>query len=289
MTSLAYAACALIWGSTWMVIKLGLDGVPPFLGAGLRFALAAAILWGLVFTGKRSPRLSADGKKAALSATILGYFANYALVYWAETRVASGLVAVTFSLSPILTAFAAAALGAERLSGAHLAGALTGVAGVALLAWPEHGATGADPAGVFAAFLAVSLAALNLVFQTRWSRQTDSRALNAWAMSAGALMLLALSLGVERGAAVAWTPKNIAALFYLSLFGTVTAFLLFFKLIKILPPSRVSLMSLLFPVIALALGRIVLGEAITARAAAGCVLILGGVGTALLRPWARSA
>ena len=89
MTAFAYAACTLIWGSTWLAIKFSLDGVPPFLGAGLRFVLAAAVLWTMILvSGKRKP-LSARGKKAAWVAAVLQFAWNYALVYWAETRVAS--------------------------------------------------------------------------------------------------------------------------------------------------------------------------------------------------------
>lgn len=288
VTVFAYAACTLIWGSTWVAIKFGLDGVPPFLGAGLRFVLASAVLWAMVAVSGRKTALPPAARKAALAAAGLGFFLNYALVYWSETRVASGLVAVTFSLSPILTALFAAALGQETLSARHAVGAAVGAAGVAVLAWPAGGAAGADAAGLLAAFLACAGSGLNLVLQSRWAKGADSWALNAWAMSAGALLLLALSLFAERGLSVAWTPKTVAALVYLALSGSVAAFLLLYRLLRELPPSRVSLMTLLFPVVALLLGRVVLGEAITGRAALGCALILGGVGAALLTPSPRN-
>ncbi|MDX6770723.1 MAG: DMT family transporter [Elusimicrobiota bacterium] len=282
MTAFAYAACTFIWGSTWMAIKFGLEGVPPFLGAGLRFVLAAAVLWAMIMaSGKRRP-LSPSGRKAVWAAALLGFAWNYALVYWSETRVASGLVAVLFSLSPLLTAFFAAALGAERPGLRHVAGAFVGVAGVTLLMWPEKGLAAADPAGLLAAFLACAGSALNLVLQSRWARGEDAWTLNARAMSVGAALLLLMSLAFERGTAVTWTASNAAALLYLSLAGSVTAFLLLYRLLRELPPSRVSLMTLLFPVVALALGWLVLGEAPTARGLLGCALILGGVGGALV-------
>lgn len=283
MTVVAYAACTLIWGSTWMAIKFGLDGVPPFLGAGLRFVIAAAVIWlMLAFSGRRAP-LSAKGRKAAWVAALLGFFLNYALVYWAETRVHSGLVAVLFSLSPILTAFFGAALGAERPGLRHVLGAFVGAAGVALLVWPEQGLAAADSLGLLAAFLACAGSALNLVLQSRWARGEDTWALNARAMSLGAGLLLLLSAVLERGQVPRWTPANLAALLYLALFGSVTAFLLLYRLLQTLPASRVSLMSLLFPVVALVLGWAVLGEVPSARALLGCALILGGVSAALVK------
>ena len=89
MIPLLYGLVCLIWGSTWLAIKFGLEGVPPFLGAGLRFTLAAAILWALVFFAGLSPRLTPRGRRAAIIAGILGFGIGYSLVYWAETRVAS--------------------------------------------------------------------------------------------------------------------------------------------------------------------------------------------------------
>lgn len=282
MTSFAFAACTLIWGSTWMAIKFGLEGVPPFLGAGLRFVVAAAVLWAMVLaTGRRKP-LSQDGRKAYWSAVLLGFYVNYALVYWSETRVPSGIVAVLFSLSPILTAFFSAALGVSRPGLRHVAGAFVGLAGVVLLMWPDTGMAGADPVGVLAAFLACAGSALNLVLQTRWVRKEDSWNFNARAMTGGALLLLATSLFAERGASVAWDVKNVSALLYLALFGSVAAFLMLYRLIRELPASRVSLMTLLFPVVALFLGWAVLGEVPSAKGLLGCALILAGVAGALL-------
>jgi drug/metabolite transporter (DMT)-like permease len=288
VTAFAYAACTLIWGSTWMAIKIGLDGVPPFLGASLRFVLASAVLWAMVALSGRAATLSPRGLKAAGAASLLGFFANYALVYWAETRVPSGLVAVAFALSPILTALFAAALGQERLSARHALGAAIGACGVALLAWPAEGAAAADPAGLLAALLACAGSAFNLVLQSRWAKGEDSWTLNAWAMSAGAVLLYLLSLATEGATPPSWTPKAAGALIYLALAGSVAAFLLLYRLLRELPPSRVSLMTLLFPVVALLLGRVALGEIITARAALGCALILGGTGWALrVRPSGR--
>ncbi len=282
VNALAYVACTLIWGSTWMAIKFGLDGVPPFYGAGMRFVIAAAVLWTMILvSGKRKP-LSEQGKKAAWVASLLGFTWNYALVYWAETRVASGLVAVLFSLSPLLTAFFAAALGAERPGLRHVAGAFVGVAGVVLLMWPEKGLTAADPWGLLAAFLACAGSALNLVLQSRWAKGEDSWRLNAQAMSIGAALLLLMSFVAESGETAAWSARNVAALLYLSLAGSVAAFLFLYKLLRELPPSRVSLMTLLFPVVALFLGWSVLGEVPTSKGLLGCVLILAGVGAALL-------
>ena len=290
MIPFLYALTCLIWGSTWVAIKYGLEGVPPFLGAALRFVIASGVLWALVLGTRTSPRLSRDGKKAALSAGLLSFYCSYALVYWSETRVASGLVAVFYSLMPLCTALLTAFVTrTETLTPAKTAGIVVGTAGVVVLFWPEHGVKGADPAGLLAALVSALVAAVNLVNQSLWSKKEDSRVLNAWAMSLGAILLVATSLALEQWSTVRWTPTNVAALLYLAVFGSVVAFLAFYTMIKRLPATQVSLITLIFPVVALALGWLLLGERVSPRAGAGVALIFGGVGLALVGQRARAA
>lgn len=282
MTVFLYAACCLIWGSTWLAIKFGLDGVPPFLGAGLRFATAALVLWGLSRAAGLSPRLTRDGRRAALLSGILNFGGSYALVYWSETRVSSGLVASFYALMPLTTALLTAfVVRTETLTPAKSVGVAAGVVGVVTIFWPESGAAGADRWGLAAALASALISATNLVAQSLWSKKDDPRVLNAWAMSGGAVILLGFSAAFERGATVTWTPANAAALAYLSLAGSVAAFLSYYHLIRRLPATQVSLITLIFPVVALILGRVVLGETVSSRAAAGVAMILGGVGLAL--------
>jgi drug/metabolite transporter (DMT)-like permease len=281
---LLYALVCLIWGSTWLAIKLGLEGVPPFLGAGLRFALAAAILWALVFAAGLSPRLSPRGRRAALVAGVLGFGICYSLVYWAETRVASGLVAVLCAVAPLITALLTAFVArTETLTPRKGAGIVIGIVGVAVLFWPAGGTASADSLGLLAAFVSSVGAAGNLVAQSLWSKNDDARVLNAWSMSLGSALILLLSLAFERGAAVSWSPANVGAIVYLAVLGSVVAFLSYYRLIRALPATQVSMITLIFPVVALLLGRAFLGETLTANAAAGIALIIGGVGLALAR------
>lgn len=284
MIPLLYGLVCLIWGSTWLAIKIGLDGVPPFLGAGLRFTLAALILWGLVYFTGLSPRLSPRGRRAALIAGVLGFGICYSLVYWAETRVASGLVAVVCAVAPLITALLTAFVArTETLTRRMSAGIAVGIGGVAVLFWPREGVASADTLGLLAAFVSSVGAAGNLVAQSLWSRKDDARVLNAWSMTLGAALILGLSLLFERGAAVTWTPSNVGAIVYLAIPGTVVAFLAYYKLLHALPATKVSMITLIFPVVAILLGWVVLGETLNANAGIGIALIMGGVGLALVK------
>lgn len=284
MIPLLYALVCLIWGSTWLAIKFGLDGVPPFLGAGLRFALAAAVLWTLVLWSKVPWRLSAEGRRAAPVAGVLGFGVCYALVYWAETRVSSGLVAVLHALVPLVVAVLTAfVVKTEVLTRRKSLGIAIGTFGVVLLFWPEKGVAAVDGWGLLAALVAGVGAGCNLVVQSLFSKKDDARALNAWGMSIGAAILLALSFALERGTPVTWTAANAGALIYLSLAGSVVAFLGYYRLIRLLPATQVSLITLIFPAVALLLGWLVLGETIGPKGVFGIVLIMGGVGMALAK------
>lgn len=282
MIPLLYALVCLIWGSTWVAIKFGLQGVPPFLGAGLRFLIASAILWLLVLLGGISWRLSRDGRKAAAVAGFLGFGFCYGAVYWSETRVSSGLVAVLHALVPLVVAVLTAfVVKTETLGARKLAGIALGTAGVAALFWPEKGMEAVNLPGLLAALAAGIGAGFNLTAQSVWSKKDDARALNAWAMGIGAVLLLGVSLAVEDGSAVTWTRANVAALLYLATLGSVVAFLSYYRLIRALPATQVSLITLIFPAVAFVLGWLVLGERVGPVGGAGIAAIMLGVGLAL--------
>src|SRR5204863_1813994 len=139
MAAALYALLCLIWGSTWLAIKVGLVGVPPFLGAGLRFLLST-LLVGLMLAGRRTRiQLTRDDTICVLSAGVLVFWLDYAAVYWAETRISSGLTAILFSTMPLMTSILSAKwTHSETLSGRKIAGILVGVAGTALLFWPHE-------------------------------------------------------------------------------------------------------------------------------------------------------
>jgi len=277
-----YVLVCLIWGSTWLVIKIGLEGVPPFLGACLRFSLAATILFSLVAARGRGAGIDRDGRKAVLSCGVLSFTFSYAGVYWAEQYVSSGVTAVLYCLMPLLVALLSRFwTRSETLSARKLAGIAAGMAGTIVLFWPTGALSGMQRAGMAVALASVCISAFNLVVVKKYAKDTDVFALNAWAMAIGALGLLTLHALFERGAPVSWTPANAAAVVYLALIGSVTAFLSYFHLIKVMEATKLSLITLIFPIVAVILGRVFLGEVTLPRMWAGMATILGGVALAL--------
>jgi drug/metabolite transporter (DMT)-like permease len=284
VTVALYIFLCLIWGSTWLAIKVGLTGVPPFLGAGLRFLLSA-LLVGLVLAARRRRiRLTRSDRICVLSLGVLVFWLDYAAVYWAEVRISSGLTAILFSTMPLMTSLLSAyVMRSEALSRGKVIGILVGVAGTALLFWPHESVGLAEALGMLAALFGSFCAAVNLVVVKRYGRDADPFVLNFLGMGVGAVCLLAMSAATERGAGVVWSGSNVFALVYLAVLGSVVAFSIYYYLIKRMDATVVSLTTLIIPIVALALGRVFLDETVTPMAVAGIATILAGVAVTLSR------
>jgi len=280
-----YALICLIWGSTWLAIKIGLDGVPPFLAAGVRFVLAAAIVGVVLAVRGRRIALTRDDKICILSLGVLIFWLDYACVYWAELYISSGLTAVLFSTMPLMTALLSAFwMGSETLTARKVAGILVGIAGTALLFWPHARLGLMQSLGMISTLAGSLCAAINLVMLKKHGAHSDPFVLNFFGMGLGAACLLLMSALFESWTTVVWTRSNVLAIVYLSVFGSVIAFSTYYFLIKHMDATIVSLSTLVIPIVALALGRAVLHETVTRTAVLGIVTILAGVGVAIIPP-----
>lgn len=283
MEALLFALICLIWGSTWVVIKIGLEGMPPFLGAGLRFLLAT-LLVGLVLAARRKRlRLTRDDKVCVLSLGLLVFWIDYAAVYWAELRISSGLTAIIFSTMPLMASLLSAYwTRSETLTGRKVAGIAVGILGTALLFWPHEHLGYQQTLGMLAALGGCLSATINLVTMKKYGHNSDPFVLNFFGMGLGTACLLVMSAALEDWHSVVWTQSNVLAILYLSVFGSVIAFSSYYYLIKKMDATIVSLSTLIIPIVALILGRAFLGEMVTPLAVAGIVTILAGVAIAIL-------
>jgi drug/metabolite transporter (DMT)-like permease len=276
-----YAGCVLVWSSTWVVIAVGLDGVAPFLGAGIRFALAGlGVLTAARLLGRP---LRTDFRLAALVAA-LPFATSYGLIYWAEQYVPSGLTAVLFGVLPLYMALlAAATLPEEPLRPRLVAGVAVALGGLAL-AFGQSLHLGGRHAGLAAAAVVLSplASAVGNVGIKRRGGRLDPLALNGWAMLGGGVLLLALSGLSERWGATSWSADSVFSILYLALLGTGFTFVTLTILIREMPVVTTSFISLVIPFGALALGALVRGEKVTGLAVAGAVLVAGGIAVAQL-------
>jgi drug/metabolite transporter (DMT)-like permease len=283
-----YALLVLVWSSTWVSIKIGLEDLPPLLGAGVRFALAGAGL--LAWQAARRRPVGTDVPLAVLLAA-LPFLTTYGLIYWAEQHVPSGLAAVLFGALPLYVALLAAVLlPGEPLRARLLVGIALAIGGLAL-AFRESVELGDDELAGLAAFaIAVSpiASAIGNVAIKRRAGAIDAVALNGWAMLGAGVAFLALSAPLEDWGDAAWTPAAVGTVVYLAALGTAFTFVTLTVLLRELPAVTVSFISLLLPFGALAFGALLEDERITAAAVAGAALVAGGILVAQL-PRRRAA
>jgi drug/metabolite transporter (DMT)-like permease len=265
-----------------MVIKIGLVGLPPFLSAGLRFVLAAAVLFAVVGLKKRKLALDRDGKIAVWSCGLLSFTYGYAATYWAEQYIASGLTAILWCTLPLEVALLSRFwTRSETLGPRKILGILLGIGGTAALFWTDNAFASSQAVGMVVALSAVLSAAVNAVSVKKYGRGVDVFVMNAYGMAIGAACLLLLSLCVESYGAVVWSRSNVSAIVYLALAGTVVTFTSYYHLLKLLDATKVSTVSLIYPIIALLIGRAYGGEKIGAGSLAAIAAVLAGVGFAL--------
>ncbi|MEA2333164.1 MAG: hypothetical protein QOH58_3302 [Thermoleophilaceae bacterium] len=267
----------LIWSSTWVAIKIGLEDCPPLLGAGIRFAAAGLVLLACAVALRRPLRTNLR------LAAVLGLFPfalAYGLVYWGEQYIPSGLAAVLFGVLPLYVALLGAVLLPDQpLGGRLIAGVLIAIGGLAL-AFAESadvGHTELAVAGAAALALAPLGAAVgNIAIKLR-AGELDAIVLNGWAMLFGGLLLLAASALGESWGKAAWSADAVGSIAYLALVGSAVPFVGLTVLLRHISAQAMSFLAMLLPFGALLFGAAFYSEEITGRAVGGAALVAAGL------------
>ncbi|MCP3981043.1 MAG: EamA family transporter [bacterium] len=275
----------LIWGTTWSVIAIGLEGVPPMSGVALRFTIAAAILL-LICFAVRVPLGRARHERALWVVNgLFSFVISYGVTYWAEQWVPSGLAAVLFAMYPLFVALLAhVALPAERFRPTELLGIAGGFLGVGVIFSSDFNDLGGRQVAVASVVMLASplAAAIGSVSVKRWGREVHPLSITAVPMAMTAAMTGVFALATERSREFDWNLTTIGALFYLAIFGSAVTFSLYFWLLRHLPATRLSLIAYVIPVVAVMIG-LLRGEPMTPNALVGSGLVVGGVALAVHR------
>lgn len=273
----------LIWGSTWIVIRGGLADLPPFTGAAARFLLGAVVVALLAPWLARAEGGGRPTARLSLTMGVLNIGASYALVYWSETILPSGLVAVLWAAHPMmLGALSVWLLPQERLVGRQWAGLVVGFLGIVLLFVTDL--SGLGPGAIPAGLLLLgspAVAALGNLLIKRDGAGTSSVLLNRNGFAIGGVLLALLALATEARSGATWTPGAIGSVLYLSLVGSVLAFGLYFWLLRHAPAYELGLISYVTPIIALLLGATLGDERLGWERLLGTACVLAGVALVL--------
>jgi drug/metabolite transporter (DMT)-like permease len=277
---LLYAMTVLIWGSTWVGIRYQLGIVPPEWSIAYRMILAAVVLMIFCLATRRRMRFDASAHIRFLLIGLLLFSLNYFLMYRATGYIASGLVAVTFCFITVLNILNGALFFKTPLRRRVLAGALLGLVGIFLVFWPEIGKLGAGHVALWGfafALLGTILASFgNMVSVSLQRDRLPVMQSNAWGLTYGAIFITLAALVEGKPMVFDLSVHYVAALLYLSLFGTVIAFYTYLTLLGRIGADRAAYSSILFPLIALTLSTLLEGYHWSAFAGAGVALVLVG-------------
>jgi drug/metabolite transporter (DMT)-like permease len=286
----ALAFLCLVWGSTWLAIKVNIRDLPPLGAAGLRFLLAALVI-AATAGRRRLPAAEKPGLGFWLLLAVLMVACPYACVYWSEQYIPSGLTAVLFATYPLFVAILAhAGVAGERMTPSLAGGLASGFVGVVVLFSADL--SPAEPrwllGGLLVLVSAVSSALATVQVKQRLAH-LDPFLINLRPMLCGGLLLLLLSLAMESSAPWRWSARTIGILLYLSVFGSVLTFTIYYWLMRAIPVARLSFIVYVTPIVALVLGTWLEDEPFTPRIAAGTALVIVGIALARRGPAQRQA
>lgn len=278
---IAFAAVCLIWGTTYLAIKVALETVPPFAMGGMRYAIAGLVLGiGLRLRGTPFPPLSAWPSYALVGFFMLGL--GNGGVTFAEQYVPSGLAAVLIATSPFwMTGVESLWPGGEKLRLRHTLGLLVGFAGILVLVWPDLLAsfTGGSRYGIGVLALQIACVgwAIGSSYAKRYTQARDVLAAAAMQMLFGGLWMLLFATIAGEWTRLSFNGTTTVALVYLTVFGSIAAYTAYAYALKHLPVSTVSLYTYVNPVIAVILGTLLLGEPFGLRMVVAAAIIGAGM------------
>jgi drug/metabolite transporter (DMT)-like permease len=281
---LAWAVLCLVWGTTYLAIRVALESIPPLLMAGARWIVAGAVL--IAFFRLRGERL--PDKHQWLSLAVRGVLliglGNGAVV-WAEQTVPSGLTAVFVAVNPFWMVGIDALVGDGKVPTARqIVGLFVGFLGIVLLVSPDT-RLAIGGRGFWSGFIATQLACVGWSLGSTYARQrvqrqkdTHTLATVAFEMLFGGVVLLGSGLMLGERLRVVIASRSAGAFVYLIVFGSIVAFSCYRYALQHLPVATLSLYVYANTVIAVFLGTLVLAEPFNWRMGTGAAVVLVGIG-----------
>ncbi|NHN42318.1 DMT family transporter [Halorubellus sp. JP-L1] len=278
-TSLMFVSLAILWGTSFVAIEVGLHHVPALAFAALRYDVAGVVVlaYAVAATDRWRPRTRTELASVLVPAVFV-FGAYPALLYVGETYVSGALAAVVVSLSPVLTAGFGSALDLEEpLTTTGLVGVALGILGVGVVVNPAPGVLDGSVVGVGLVLAGTACFALGSVLARPFDAGLPKPTTQAWGMVGGAVGLHVASLA--RGESLAdatWTTDAVVALAYLALASGAVAFLVYFELLERVGATEITLVAYLEPVVAALVGWAIFGNVVDTTTALGFAVIFLG-------------
>ena len=278
---LGYAALCLIWGSTWLAIRLVVRDVPPFLAAALRFLAAGALLLVTALIQKRRRPAGQQQWNAILVLSLSIMAVPYGLLFWAEQHVSSSLTAILYSAMPLAVALVTPMMSHSKVPRRAVFAMLIAFGGLLSL-FLQSDLINSRRAlfGGIAVLGAMSLSAWSVVYAKKRLHDVDSVVSTGLQLLFGSVVLLWATWAMEAHRHAVWTKTAVVAMAFLTIFGSAAAFVIYYWLLKKMQPYQLSTISLIVPIIALLEGFLA-GERVPLMLVFTVVVVLGSVWSVL--------
>lgn len=278
MSIFVYVILCLIWGSTWLAIKIGLGSAPPLYAASIRFLLSVAILTAIVrMKGLSYPK----GVRNLLSLGHPGvymYGISYACVYFGEMYINSATAAALFGSLPFFVALLSKpALKHERISPLMWFGLVVGFCGVVLISIDSFQTSPNLFWGTVLTVVASFASAFGLILHKKYHANANIYVAATTQMALGGLLMLPMALIFERLSDFTVTTASVGSILYLAVFGTVIAFLGYYWLLTHMKVVTVSMTAFVTPLVAILVGQVLAHETLSVYIYFGTAMILGGM------------
>jgi drug/metabolite transporter (DMT)-like permease len=272
---LAFLAIYVVWGSTYLAIRVAIESIPPLLMMGARHLTAGILLFAYMrLRGDAAPPRGAW--KPAVLAGALCFLGGHGLLAWAEQHVSSGMAALLVALEPVIMVLLARRAKQEgKVGGRTIVGLALGIAGVAVLV--PIGA-GGETVGAVTVLVSGVLWSVGAIYARGAAARVSSGMYSAMQMLTGGVLLLVVGGGVgERVFFGSVSARSVVALAYLIVFGSIIAFSAYTWLMRVSTAARVGTHAYVNPIIAVVLGWALGGEAVTVRMLVGAAVVLASV------------
>jgi len=250
-----FATCVLIWGSTWLAITFQLGHVAPEMSVGYRFLLASAALFAFCRWRRMPLRFSPSQHVDLFLLGASMFSVSYILVYYAETFIVSGMVAVGYSASPMINMLFSRLFFATPMTRRVATGAMLGIVGIVCVFWPEFGklsvSRNAELGALLTMLSVVASAAGSMVAMRTQRRGLPTWTSMAWGMLYGGALALVIGAASGKPFTLEWSPAYLLSLVYLALFGSIITFACFLTLIHRIGAAPASYIGVMVPIVAL--------------------------------------
>lgn len=276
---LIYALLCIIWGSTWLGIRIGLESLTPFVSAGFRFSIASIVI--LMLMKVKNVKLQKDKLSVILYLQMgfLSFIIPFGLVYWAEQFVPSGLASVLFAVYPFFVAlFSFLWIPSEKIGAPKIIGMIMGFFGIVIIFSDSFSTNISDYLlGMFAVVLSGIMQAWIAVTLKKYGGHLNPLSMNLVPMIIAGIGMMIIGFAFEDTSQLRFDENAIFSVLYLAIFGSVLTFTSFYWLLKRVNVVILSLIAFITPIVALLLGWIFYSEHLTSKHFIGTVFVLIGL------------